>query len=98
MQCVAGRGAAPRNDADLVDRVGSFAVGGDQRVADLLMGHATFLCVAQAMALEFRSIPKCQLAIETTEPTQTRVSSSSAVGKQLPLSYMKEFQWRVFEQ
>ena len=47
--------AAARNDADLVDRIGVLAVGGDQGVADFVIGHTPLLFLGQTAALAFRT-------------------------------------------
>ena len=55
LQRVAQGGAAAGNDADLVHRVGMFAVGGDQGMAHFVIGHAAFAFLVQAAALALRA-------------------------------------------
>ena len=50
---VAEGGAPARDDADLVHRVAVFAMGGNEGMADFVIGHAAFFLFVQAAAFAF---------------------------------------------
>ena len=55
LQGVSKRGSPPWDDADLMDRVRMFAVGGDQRVTDLMIRYAALQFFGQTPAFALRA-------------------------------------------
>ena len=52
---VTERSPTARNDADFVHRIRVFAVSGDKRMADFMIGDTSFLLLVQSAALSFRA-------------------------------------------